>query len=100
MGANEDIQVLVAKQRELQKAQEKAGLDVKKSEHAISKLKKERVEAEGRLKRMLTKHTWIEQEKQFFGQGEYNSGQSPTDIRKRLVALESEQAKLSKSAWS
>lgn len=62
--ANDDIQILIHQKQDIEKKVDLSFIDIKKIEHLITKLKKDRSDAEANKKRMESKYTWIEKEKQ------------------------------------
>jgi structural maintenance of chromosome 2 len=94
-----ELSMLKCVKSDLIKKVEKLELDAKKLKVQISKIEKERTNAEKFVAAMMKKHAWIESEKGAFGiaGGDYDfKATKPEDMSAQLCVLKTEQETLAK----
>lgn len=96
---NREIEELVKSKENKNKETENCDLQLKKIQHIIDRMDKDKESAEQQIKKLLDKNPWISQDESYFGNpnSDYNfNDKNPKEVSKKLKQLEEEQESLSR----
>lgn len=97
---NSSLKTLAKEKAKISKKIENAELAAKKNSINIAKHQKETVQAEKQIQSLTNKHSWINEDKKYFGVrgGDYDfEANDPREAKRELMELESEQNSLEKN---